>query len=84
MPSYQHNLTPITFGIKVSLTWTFCMNPKVDSYRTDAPNLTNTETTNYIKFEYMVYFNGALYLQEKSLSQSVLPQIFTKLASGPQ
>ena len=38
-------------GIKVSLTWPFYMNTEVDSYRTDAHNLTNTETTYYINFE---------------------------------
>ena len=68
VPSYQHNLAPLNSGIKVSLSWPFCTNTAVDSYRTDAHNLTNTETTYYITFESMVSFNGTLYIYKWNLS----------------
>ena len=83
MPSYQHNLSPFNSRIKVPLTRPFCMNPEVDSYRTEAHNLTNAETTYNIKLNLWFILMGYFILQVKTLIHSVLPQIFTKLVPSP-
>ena len=82
MPSYQHNLAPLNSVIKVPLTWTFCMNPEVDSYRIDAHNLTNSGTTYNIKLNIWFLLMGTLYLQVKSLSFRAPPNI-NKVGTRP-
>ena len=83
MLSYQHNLAPLNYGIKVTLTWPFCMNPEVDSYRIDTHNLTNSGTTYNIKliiwFLLMEYF---IFTSEISQTFCASPDIY-KVGARP-
>ena len=71
--------------IIVQLTWPFCMDPEVDSYKTDAHNLTNAETTYNIIMNIWFILIGTIHIASVHCyhSSSTSP-IFTKLAPQPQ
>ena len=77
MLSYQHNLAPLNSGIKVTLTWPFCMNPEVDSYRIDAHNLTNSGTTYNKKLNIWFFLiDHFIFTSEISPTFSASPNIY--------
>ena len=77
MLSYQHNLAPLNFGIKVQVTWPFCTNPEVDSYRIDTHNLTNSGTTYNIKLNIWFLLMGHVILtNEISHTFCVSPDVY--------